>query len=373
MDGGMNGGYWGDVGRGVGSGDGRAAGSALGMTRGVAPAMPGYGGLPRHVLGPAGLPRGDDGAASRSTAEHMQQLCMRVQYAAQQRHMAAMLPYASSALHGGSALPYFGGVGRPAMAAPQPVPPTPPKRRARPAPKPRGAAGRRQQPRSPPAKPVPQARKLAVETREVAAGEAAGVAKPAPVVRDRVRNEGYGVTVLSMVAGRRFARNNGRNSKNIQGFPHVAESESPTAKGNGAARRRRRRVPGLRARVTCPSEELLATAVVTMTIVPDAVGAGSAWARHECSPGTRECDVVPVYAGMPEAPARNNRDSDGEAGDADDAGGTCPTPDGFVSRVFVFYPRHVWWYNHAMKKNLGARRELHCLKVRACGSPRLAW
>ena len=207
----------------------------------------------------------------------------------------------------------------------------------------------------------------------------------------------YAVHTLSSVQGHKFMRNNGRNSKNIQGFPFVPEdqlqdhaaahadshAERCARKRNrrrGCAVPRKRRVPSVRVRLACPSQELLLSAVVTLTITPVTHDASSAWSGHKCTAGSKECDTAPVYVGTLETNDAGDGDGSGTHADeapaataaaiitADGAGSEAPggAPESApqYSGVFVFHPRHVWWYNHAMKKNLGSRRELHQLQVR---------
>ena len=141
----------------------------------------------------------------------------------------------------------------------------------------------------------------------------------------------YTVETLSLVAGMKFSRNNGRNSKNIQRFPRIPVAEERKLPA--------RRVPPLRIRLTCPTPEAAASAVVTLTLVPEARDEKSVWFGHECKSNTKECNVPPVYLG------------------------TLEQASGCVA-TFAFQPQKVWRYNHAMKKNLGRKRELHCLEVR---------
>lgn len=139
----------------------------------------------------------------------------------------------------------------------------------------------------------------------------------------------YSIETLSAVEGLKFSRNNGRNSKNIQHFPRVALEEERKLGHH--------RVPVLRVNVTCPSAEALSTAIVMATMMPEMRAPTSAWYGHKCAPGSTDCRDAPTLIGTLE-----------------EANGCVGT--------FSFKPKKVWSYNHAMKKNLGKKRELHCLQ-----------
>lgn len=150
----------------------------------------------------------------------------------------------------------------------------------------------------------------------------------------------YAVETLSVLHGKKFSRNNGRNSKNIQRFPRVPMDQE--------RRLGPRTVPPVRVRVTCPTPEAAASAILTLTILPETRTDESAWCSHECKPNSRECNQAPVYLGQTES------------------------VDGCVATV-AFQPKKVWRYNHAMKKNLGRKKELHTLEVRGTAPWAVAW
>jgi len=148
----------------------------------------------------------------------------------------------------------------------------------------------------------------------------------------------YGVKTLSKIERMKFSRNNGRNSKNIQMFPRVP----PEVQRKLPARQ----VAPVRIQLKCPTAEAAASAVVTMTMVPETRDPESVWYDHECKEGSKECKKAPVYLGTQESISG-------------------------CTVVIGFHPKKVWRYNHAMKKNLGRRREFHCIMVslRGCLCP----
>lgn len=96
----------------------------------------------------------------------------------------------------------------------------------------------------------------------------------------------------------------------------------------------------IRIRVTAASQALLESIQLCMSIVPATRIQTSAWLGHACTIGSSECRQPPVWIGEPDM--------------------TTATGDGVVE--YTFLPQRAWSYNHAMKKNLGKKHELHALK-----------